>query len=436
MTAHRALLEELYAIAIAAAHPRTLVAEALSALGSRAERRRLAILAIGKAAPSMTEAAVALLSTTPASVVGGVIVGTDDGESPHPSIARVIGDHPVPGRRSLQAAAALANAVERARRDADAALVLISGGATSLVGAPVDGVSPGVLATLYASLLRSGWDIEEMNAVRKRFLRWGAGRLAAALAPLAVHPVILSDVIGDDPAIIASGPCTPDPLRASDIRDRLARLTIDDSSRRELSLVLDRVIAGRVAETAKPGDSAFAHVVPPVIRGNVDALAAMMVRAAATTGVRVKIGSDLRGEARVRGAELAGLLLRCAPGPRCYIYGGETTVTVGDGAMGAGGRCQELALAAAEVLDGAYDGAASIAIMAAGTDGRDGSTDAAGAIIDRDSWRLARANGVSPDAALAMHDSHRALAAAGALLPSRVTGTNVMDIVVGLVDAR
>src|SRR5687768_3083125 len=165
MTAHRAILEELYAVGVAAAQPRALVEEAIGPLyDGGAIPGRVAVLAIGKAAPTMAEAAVELLTRRGASVTGGLVVSGSEGRSPHPAIVRVAGDHPLPGSASRRAAAMLTDATRRARDEADTALVLVSGGATSLVGSPVPGLSMEVLTTLFEGLLRSGWDIGEMNA--------------------------------------------------------------------------------------------------------------------------------------------------------------------------------------------------------------------------------------------------------------------------------
>jgi hydroxypyruvate reductase len=438
MTLHRAFLETLYEVAVASAHPRALVDDTIERMYRNGHRpARVAIIALGKAAPAMAEAAVPNLAQRGATLTGGIVVGTTDGAPPHRTIVRAAGDHPVPGAASNRAANLLAHAVGRAHDEADTALVLLSGGTTSLVASPVPPVPDDAMGVLFDALLRSGWDIAEMNAVRKRFLEWGAGRLALALSPLPVHQGILCDTIHDDPAIVACGPCTPDPFVESDVRRRLARLGIDDAVRRPLMDYLDRVAAGEVAETPKADDPAFARVAAPVIESRATAGAAIAIHARDVGRWPVSLESrPLQGEARERGRRTAQDLLDHRRLRVCVVYSGETTVTIPAGATGRGGRCQELALAAAEVLDASYDDAGSVAIMAAGTDGRDGPTDAAGAIVDRDTWRRARANGVAPETALAMHDSHAALAAAGALIPARDTGTNVMDIVVGLVDGR
>ena len=390
----------------------------------------------------MASVAVDVARERGTAIAGGVVVGADASDRPHPAIRCVVGDHPIPGARSIAAARAIADSAS-AVGDADLVLVLISGGATSLAAAPVDGLDDGVLPPLFDALLRSGWDIGAMNAVRKRFLRWGAGRLASALSPAAVQPAVLSDVIGDDPAFIASGPCAPDPLTARDVRARLETLAEAMPRPTFDALVgyLDAVTDGRLPETPKADHRSFESVRQPVVHGNAVALQAAVTRAS-QFGWRVIVARrPLAGDAAMRGGQLAAALLAgvSATGherPMCLIHGGETTVTLGTTARGRGGRCQELALAAARTFDASYERAQSVTLLAAGTDGRDGPTDAAGAVVDRDSWRRARAAGRDPAADLMAHDSYSALDAAGALLRTGRTGTNVMDVVVGLVNVR
>src|SRR6266540_2143361 len=211
----RALLEELYAAAIAAADPGAAVGRALGDASASGDRP-VWLFALGKAAHPMAAAAVASLRLRGRAPAGGLIVSPAPAPVPHPSLELVVGDHPEPGPRSLAAAEALARAAARVGAS-DEAWVLLSGGATSLVGAPVDGIRPEQLTALYALLLGSGLDITAMNRIRKRFSRWGGGRLAAALAPAPIRVLVVSDVIGDDLASIASGPCEPDPATAEDV---------------------------------------------------------------------------------------------------------------------------------------------------------------------------------------------------------------------------
>jgi glycerate-2-kinase len=194
---------------------------------------------------------------------------------------------------------------------------------------------------------------------------------------------------------------------------------------------LDGNDRGRIPETPKPGDAVFDNVESTIVATNRMALEAAAKRASDTGLAPEIIGEPLTGEAAIAGARLAEMLAatRRAGAPRCMILGGETRVTFRDGIARAGGRCQELALAAARGLQGVSPG---VALLAAGTDGRDGPTDAAGAIVDGATWRCIAAAGRDPQRDLDAHDSYAALEAANALLKTGPTGTNVMDIVIGI----
>lgn len=429
-----ALLSDLYRVATAAVKPGPALAERLRSVDSRAAGPW--IIALGKAALPMALAALDVLAERGTEPAGGLVVPPARAPSPHPALALVPGDHPEPGPGSLEAARALAGVAAAAAGAGQEVWVLLSGGTTSLLGAPVEGIAPDDLTRLYALLLGSGLDITAMNRIRKRFSRWGAGRLALALAPARVRVYVVSDVIGDDLAAIGSGPCVPDPTTAAEVRDLLQRSglweKIPDSARRQVR----EAEAGRMAETPKPGDQAFERVTLELIASNGLALEAAAKRAAELGLDPVVSATPLAGEAAAAGASVAATLLqdyarRDIPQPerkRCFIWGGETTVTLGPGG-GLGGRCQELALAAAGALTGGPPG---IALLAAGTDGRDGPTDAAGAIVDGRTWAAVSAAGRDPARDLAGHDAYRALDAAGALLRPGLTGTNVMDVVIGL----
>ena len=401
-------------------------------------KQRIWLLALGKAAAPMAAAAVDILLRWGLAPSGGIIVAPAPGRSPHPLLVYAQGDHPEPGPGSLSAADALAKVASQVRAG-DEAWVLLSGGTTSLIGAAEPGLTAADLSMLYSLLLGSGLDITAMNRVRKRFSRWGGGKLARALVPATVRVFIVSDVIGDDLASIGSGPCVPDPTTAADIRLLLEGAglwhRIPESARR-LVVSAD---TGATPETPKPGDLAFARVTHELIASNRLALDAAAARATQLGLSPVVHHSPISGEAATTGAALATALLHnCArlfnsqpnrSGQSCWIWGGETTVTLGDGPGGLGGRCQELALAAAQTLRDSSDG---LALLAAGTDGRDGPTDAAGAIVDNRTWRAIAGAGRDPTRDLQAHDAYRALDAAGALLRPGLTGTNVMDLVIGV----
>jgi hydroxypyruvate reductase len=422
-------------VATAAVDPGPALARRLAQLTPERGREPW-IIALGKAALPMARAAVDFLRQRDLVPAGGLVVAPAQAAAPHPALRVVAGDHPEPGPGSLAAAEALAEVAPRAASGGEV-WVLLSGGTTSLLGAPVDGISPGELTRLYSLLLGSGLDISAMNRIRKRFSRWGGGRLALALAPARLRVYIVSDVIGDDVAAIGSGPCVPDPTTAAEVHRLLGESglweRIPEPARRQVA----RAEAGQMAETPKPGDQAFARVTLELIASNGLALEAAAKRAAELGLAPVVWNTPLAGEASAAGTSVAATLLqdcvrRDIPQPdrkRCWIWGGETTVTLGTGPAGLGGRCQELALAAARSLSGAPPG---VALLAAGTDGRDGPTDAAGAIVDGRTWASVSAAGRDPARDLAAHDAYRALDAAGALLKPGLTGTNVMDVVIGV----
>jgi len=211
----RALVVDLYDAAVAGAAPGPITTDALRDFDARPDQR-LSLYAFGKAAHPMASAAVSVLQRTRHHVAAGVVVSPELHPAPIATITALTGDHPIPGKQSLAAAQRIGELAGGKRSD-DIALVLISGGATSLIGAPLRGMMEADLVQLYELLLGSGLDIREMNAVRKRFAQWGAGRLAVALAPARTHALMISDVESDDPADIASGPCTPDPNTAQDV---------------------------------------------------------------------------------------------------------------------------------------------------------------------------------------------------------------------------
>lgn len=436
----RELLTSLYDAAVAGVAPFPATARAIEKLDIP-RARRVWLFAFGKAAPEMAKGAVETLLRSLHQIAGGIVVGSEPSSPPYGTVVSMVGDHPIPGSRSVAAAARISE-IAAGRRGGDVAIVLVSGGTSSLIGAPVQGLDSQELSRLYEMLLVSGLDIKAMNTVRKRFSRWGAGRLAIALAPAVTHCLAISDVVGDDPSAIGSGPCAPDASTAQEVREILERADLfhrlHPTYRDHLAAAMRRV----VPETPKTSHPAFAHIVLQVIARNHTALlaAAAQARQAGIGDVEMT-SAPITGEAVPCGEEIARALLRTRQsrgadaGPVCRLWGGETTVTLASGhlATSEGGRCQELALAAARVLHEAGEGAAGITLLAAGTDGRDGLTDAAGACVDATTWSTIRDRGIDPAEALAEHRSYAALDAAGALLRRGPTGTNVTDVVIALV---
>jgi hydroxypyruvate reductase len=432
------LLADLYAAATSAVAPGPALAARLDDLDLD-PNSRIWILALGKAALPMAEAAVHSLRRRGVQPAGGLIVAPAAGRSPHPRLAYVQGDHPEPGAGSLAAAEALGELTARVG-DGDQAWVLLSGGTSSLIGAPEPGLGPHELTAIYRLLLGSGLDITAMNRIRKRFTRWGGGKLARALAPARVRVYLVSDVIGDDLPSIGSGPCVPDPTTAAQVRALLEGAGLWHRIPESARALVGSAEAGKTAETPKPGNPAFSRVTLELIASNRLALDAAARRAAELGLAPSIIPTPISGEAAATGARIAAQLMdQCASDPgsqfngSALIWGGETTVSLGDEGGGLGGRCQELALAAARVMRDAPPG---LSLLAAGTDGRDGPTDAAGAIVDGQTWVAIAERGRDPARDLAAHDAYRALDAAGALLRPGLTGTNVMDVVIGICEKQ
>ncbi|MDQ2668765.1 MAG: DUF4147 domain-containing protein, partial [Gemmatimonadota bacterium] len=416
--------------------------------------QRIWLYAMGKAAHPMAAAATTTLKRAMLTIAGGVIVSPEVEASPHAALRSMQGNHPLPGRLSFTAAARIGETAVGMRSD-DIAIVLLSGGVSSLIAAPLRGMAEADVGQLFELLLGAGLDIHEMNGVRKRFTRWGAGRLALALAPARTYSFAISDVIGDDPADIGSGPCTPDPMTVKQVAELLQRTSLLARLAPPMRDYLAAVARGSIPETPKSTHPAFAHVTTRVIGSNRLAIDAVAAHANSLSLDADVIRAPLQGDASTAGTSIAETLLQRAQQGRrgCVVWGGETTVELNSGTFArpprrsgststlapadptpGGGRCQELALAAAGRLAEGGELAHRVTLLAAGTDGRDGTVDAAGAFADGTIWSSIRESGRDPELALRRHESHSALAAAGALLPRQYTGTNVMDVVIGLVD--
>jgi hydroxypyruvate reductase len=337
--------------------------------------------------------------------------------------------HPVPDARGL-AAAAEVEALARGLGRQDLLLVLLSGGASALLPSPAEGLSLEDKARATALLLRAGATIHETNAVRKHLSRLKGGGLARAAAPARVVTLVLSDVVGDDLATIASGPTVPDPTTYADALDVLRRREILAEVPPAVREHLESGARGERPETPKPGDAALRRTATRIVGSNrlsVEAAA----REARRQGLRpLVLATRLEGEAREAARVLVAVLRECVESSRpvappvCLLAGGETTVTVrGDGQ---GGRNQELAVAAAPCLAG-FPVPAVVAGLA--TDGIDGASDAAGGLADDTTAARAAALGLAPAAAfLAASDTRNYLGPLGDLIVTGPTGTNVADV--------
>ncbi len=353
-------------------------------------------------------------------ITAGLVVVKDGYTAPTRKVELVEAGHPVPDTRGLQAAGRLLALARQAGPD-DLVLVLVSGGGSALTPAPAPPVTLAEKQALTRLLLAAGATIDELNAVRKHLSLLKGGQLARAASPARVVTLVLSDVIGDRLDVVASGPTAPDPTT---FRDALAVLDARVGRQRVPASVRARLEAGargEVGETPKPGDPLFARV-EHVVVGNNELIVQAAAEAAARLGYTAHVLTrSLAGEAREAARRLVTQARRLAP-PACLIAAGETTVTVRG--AGRGGRCQELALAAALELRPDEP----LVVLAAGTDGTDGPTDAAGGLVDAGTADRGRAAGRDPAAALADNDAHTFLAAAGGLVVTGPTNTNLLDL--------
>lgn len=400
---------------------------------------RITLIATGKASAPMTEAALEQLASTDSlhRLTRAAITCVPEHEprvqaafeSHNPPNARVDihpADHPLATERNTAAAAAIANAA-RSTTQADTALALISGGASAHLTLPAGPLTLDHIRSLTNALLRAGAPIQDLNAVRKHLEQLKGGRLAKLLHPSTTHALVLSDVLGDPLHTIGSGPTAPDPSTYADALAVLdARNLTDDHP--EAAAHLRAGALGQPEETPKPGDPCFTNLTHTIIANNHTALAAAE-RELTNLGFHTALTREnVQGEAHFVAADLIAQLadaLDHHPRPLAVLFAGETTVTVGD-SEGKGGRNQELALAAALELE--RRNITNAAVITLATDGIDGPTDAAGAAVSESTPDDIRAAHINPAAALNDHDSHTALAAAGALIRTGPTGTNINDI--------
>jgi hydroxypyruvate reductase len=410
----RAALRQVFDAAVAAADPGRMLAAHLPA----PPRGRCVVVGAGKSAAVM---AAALETAWPGVALSGLVVTRYGHAVPTRRIEVMESSHPVPDANSETAARRILDAVRGLGPD-DMVLALISGGGSALMALPAPGLTLADKQAINRALLASGANIAEMNCLRKHLSAIKGGRLAAAAAPARVVTLAISDVPGDDPAVIASGPTVPDATSFADARALVARYGIAPSPAAAARL------AQGADETPKPGS--LPHAEFRLIATPAMALAAC-AEAARRLGLGPLIlGDALEGEAREAGTLMAGIARSIAahghpvPAPALLLSGGETTVTIGQGPAGKGGRNTEFLLGLAVALQGAP----RIWAIAGDTDGIDGTEDAAGAIVTPDTLARARGAGLDPRAVLAAHDSYSLFDAIGDLVRTGPTLTNVNDI--------
>lgn len=409
----RTLLRKVFDAAVASADPHRVIASHLP----EKPRGRCVVVGCGKSAASM---AAALEAAWPDVAMSGLVVTRYGHEVPTARIRVMSSRHPVPDANSETAARLMLETVQGLTAD-DLVIALISGGGSALMALPAPGLTLADKQAINRALLDSGAPIGEMNVVRKHLSAIKGGRLAAAARPARMLTLAISDVPGDDPAVIASGPTVPDASSFADARAILARYGIAPSP--AMARWLDEG-----EETPKPGSldhAAFRLIATPAM-----ALAAAAEVARAHGVTPTILGDALEGESSAMGIVLAGIARSVITHgqplatPALLLSGGETTVTIGAGGAGRGGRNTEFLLSLAIAL-GSTPG---IFAIAGDTDGIDGTEDAAGAIITPTTLARARAAGLDPRAMLAGHDSYSLFDATGDLVRTGPTLTNVNDI--------
>lgn len=411
-TSARDALNRIFMTAVASADPSKVLQQHLPS----PPRGRCVVVGAGKASAAM---AAALEAAWPNVDLSGVVVTRYGHAVPTGRIEIIEASHPVPDDRSAEAARRILAAVEGLTAD-DMVIALISGGGSALMVSPAEGMTLADKMAVNRALLASGATISEMNAVRKHLSRIKGGRLALAAKPARVVSLLISDVPGDDPSEIASGPTVADPSDIETVREIVSRYALDLPEN-------VRKVLEKGEETPKAGD----------IEEDIRLIAAPSLALQAAAGEAVKLGltplilgDSLEGESRDVGAVMAGIAISARrkglplKGPAVLLSGGETTVTIGKGPAGKGGRNTEFLLSLALTLKGA-DG---IWAIAGDSDGIDGVEDAAGAVVTPDTLARMRAAGVDPRQSLVSHDSYTAFRAAGDLVVTGPTLTNVNDI--------
>ncbi|MBI3401052.1 MAG: DUF4147 domain-containing protein [Acidobacteria bacterium] len=376
-------------------------------------------IAAGKAAAPMAKAAASVLKTR---LRAGLLAAP--AAEAFGSFDAVPSGHPVPdagseraGRRALDMAASL-------QRD-ETLLVLLSGGASALLAVPADGLSLDDKQRATAQLLRAGADIHALNTVRKHLSAIKGGWLASRSGG-PVRTFVISDVVGDDVSVIASGPTVPDPSTFAEARQTLDRYGGASAYPAAVVARLDRGARGELPETPKPVCGSLLGPDIMVIGSRRDAMLGATGRALGLGYEVVRIDAPVIGEARVSALAHVRAAVASAQNrqrPLCIVSSGETTVTVTG--QGKGGRNQEFALASAELLS--HLGAPA-ALASVGTDGVDGPTDAAGALVDSTTLTRARQEGLQPDRFLSDNNAYAFFSALGDLIHTGPTGTNVGDL--------
>lgn len=445
------IVREIFKDTLEAVNPSFLVrgyAGQIQEYMSTKKFKRLLVAGFGKASYHM---AVALADELDDGMVSDGIVITKYGHAQlqgsgargqGPGMGRIKvyeAGHPIPDENGIRATESIRELV-RSADEHDLVVCLVSGGGSALLVSPYEGIGLKEKQRITDLLMKSGADIVELNAVRKHLSRVKGGRLAELAWPAEVVSLMISDVIGDPLDVIASGPTAPDNSTFQDALDSIGKFNLVEKAPESIIEVLKRGAAGTIPETPKKDNRVFQHVQNIIIGSNRKAIEAARM-SARSAGLDVEVlSTGLTGSARDVGKWLAlkakdakarrqeGSEAQIKKNPKCLISGGETTVVVtGDGK---GGRNTELALSFAMEIKGAK----GVTLLSAGTDGTDGPTDAAGAVVDGETIVRAGAMGLDPRSYLDRNDSYTFFKQTDSLLITGPTGTNVMDVQIAVIE--
>jgi glycerate 2-kinase len=437
--------EAIWRAALAAVEPWSLVRESVERRGDvirikgkefdLAAHERVFIVSFGKAAAAMGEALAEVLDER---LTSGLVIVPWPVRKESSRLEYIEASHPVPDARSVEAGRRVLEIASQAG-EKDLLFVCISGGGSSLLALPAEGITLEKKRRLTEDLLRAGATIQELNVVRKHLSEIKGGQLARAAFPATVVTLVISDVVADDLGTIASGPTHWDDSTFADARAILECYDLWDASPAMVRARIEDGAAGRVPETLKQNDPVFERVSTFIVGDNMTALRAAKHEAEKRGFEPIFLSSSDGGEARRTAAGYAAFLaeLACSasalPRPLCLIAGGELTVTVKG--RGKGGRNTEFVLASLVDMEKAEVEGLDWLILSLGTDGIDGPTDAAGAWADPRTIKTARALALNPAEYLDDNDSYSFFKQTGNLIVTGPTGTNVMDLRVFLLRA-
>ncbi|MEM3569605.1 MAG: glycerate kinase [Thermoproteota archaeon] len=414
-----------------ASDPKKSVEETLERISRDIEAaERVFVIGFGKASASMAEACEEKIGER---IIDGAIIIPENVDAKRLRRIRVLkGTHPTPSEASVESTRRLISICQGLTRR-DLVICLISGGGSSLLTLPAEGVTLEEKKTATDILLKSGAEIKEVNTVRKHLSSVKGGQLIKFLKPAKVVSLILSDIVGDPVEYIASGPTSPDPSTFRDAYNIILKYGLMEKLPRSIVERIERGVQGEIPETPKPGDEVFKNVKNIIVLNNMKALTAMERKAAELGYNTLVLTSFMEGEAREAGRFLCAIIKQIAvydspvKKPACLIVGGETTVTVKG--RGKGGRNQELTLS---VLTNC-NGLKNFIFVSIGSDGIDGYTDAAGAIADFSTLENAFNKGLNPEVFLEDNDSYNFFKQTDDLIFTGPTGTNVNDFTITVI---